>query len=304
MLLNVPSKISYSRLPTEQNNSASKNIDRVSIKKALQIIHREDRRAIHSVQAALPAMERAVGLIVSSLKTGGRLFFMGAGTSGRLGILEAAECPPTFNTPPSLVQAFMAGGRSSVFRSKEGAEDRGPDAVKIIKHHIRSGDVVVGIAASGVTPFVRDGLDQAKKQRASIILVTCHTGVSKSAADVVIAVKTGAEVISGSTRLKAGTATKLVLNSLTVASMVQLGKVYGNRMVDLQPRSRKLVARGTHLISQIGRVSPAEAGRLFKTSGGHAKTAIVMARRRVSRMEAVQLLKKAYGHLYKVIGRE
>ncbi len=249
-------------------------------------------------------MERGVKLIVASLKKGGRLFFIGAGTSGRLGILEAAECPPTFNTPPALIQAFMAGGKSSVFRSKEGAEDRGSDAQQIIRRHVRAGDVVVGIAASGVTAFVREGLQTAKARGASTILVTCHSGVPKNAAQVVIALKTGPEVISGSTRLKAGTATKLVLNSLTVASMVQMGKVYGNRMVDLQPRSRKLVARGTNLIATLGRVSTKDATRLFKNSGGHAKTAIVMARRKVNRNEALRLLKAADGHLYKVIGRD
>lgn len=259
---------------------------------------------MRAVQNTLPAIERGVKTIVASLKKGGRLFFIGAGTSGRLGILEAAECPPTFNTPPALIQAFMAGGKSSVFRSKEGAEDRGADSQKIVRQRVRRGDVVIGIAASGVTAFVREGLDTAKKRGASTILVTCHSGVPKSAAHVVIAAKTGAEVISGSTRLKAGTATKLILNSLTVASMVQMGKVYGNRMVDLQPRSRKLVARGTNLIAQIGHVSSAKASQLFQESGGHAKTAIVMARRDVKRNEAVRLLKKADGHLYKVIGRE
>jgi N-acetylmuramic acid 6-phosphate etherase len=191
-----------------------------------------------------------------------------------------------------------------VFRSKEGAEDRDQDAVRVIKKHVRRRDAVVGIAASGVTAFVRGALIQAKKQKASTILVTCHAGVPKSSADVVIAVKTGPEVIAGSTRLKAGTATKLVLNSLTVASMIQLGKVYGNRMVDLQPRSRKLVARGTNLISKLGRVSEKRAARLFALSGGHAKTAIVMARKNVSKSDALRLLKKADGHLYRVIGRE
>lgn len=298
------SSISYSRLPTEQNNAASRRIDRVSIQKALQIIHREDTIAVRAVQKALPQIERGVKLIVASIKKGGRLFFIGAGTSGRLGILEAAECPPTFNTPPALIQAFMAGGKSSVFRSKEGAEDRGQDARKIIQKVVHAGDVVVGIAASGVTAFVREGLQTAKTKRASTVLVTCHSGVSKSAAQVVIALKTGPEVISGSTRLKAGTATKLVLNSLTVASMVQLGKVYGNRMVDLQPRSRKLVARGTNLIATLGRVSQKDAARLFMAAGGHAKTAIVMARRKMGRNEALRLLKKADGHLYKVIGRD
>lgn len=298
------SSISYSKLPTEQNNSASRHIDRLPLKSVLKIIHREDVNAVRAVHSELPRIEQAIKKIVAALKSGRRLYFLGAGTSGRLGILEAAECPPTFNTSPRLIQAFMAGGKSSVFRSKEGAEDKGSLARQVVHKHVKAGDVVVGIAASGVTPFVQEGLTVARRKKAVTVLVTCHKGVSPRSADVVIAVTTGAEVIAGSTRLKAGTATKLVLNSLTVGSMIQLGKVYGNRMVDLQPRSQKLVARGTNLISQIGRVSSQEASRLFRASGGHAKTAIVMARCQVSKAKANTMLKQAEGHLYRVIGRE
>jgi N-acetylmuramic acid 6-phosphate etherase len=293
--------INFARLPTEQNNAASRRIGEKSVRAALEIINREDAGVARAVSKTLPQMEKAVNLIVSSLKNGGRLIFLGAGTSGRLGVLEAAECPPTFNTPRSLVQAFMAGGNASVFRSKEGAEDRGRDAMKIIRRRARKNDVVVGIAASGVTAFVRDGLKTAKAIGARTILVTCHPKISKSAADAVIAVNTGPEVIAGSTRLKAGTATKLVLNSLTVTSMIRLGKVYGNRMVDLQPRSRKLKARAAHLVSTLASVSSKQAETLLKAAKGNAKTAIVMAKTKKNYAQAQQLLKKHSGFLHKVI---
>ncbi len=288
----------YARLPTEANNPRSRSIDRASVGKALRIINNEDTKIARAVRAQIPAIERAVRSIVFSLRAGGRIFFIGAGTSGRLGVLEAAECPPTFNTPPSLVQSIMAGGKSSVFRSKEGAEDQGNEGARIIKRKVRSNDVVIGIAASGVTPFVGDALRAAKKIGASTILVTCHSGKFESPAVHTIAVATGPEVIAGSTRLKAGTATKLVLNSLTVASMVQMGKVYGNRMVDLQPRSKKLEARATNLIVQLGGVSRARAGQLLRRSGGNAKTAIVMARKKLSRDHAAKLLQDSNGHLH------
>lgn len=291
-------RTNYARLPTEQNNPFSRHIDRVPVARALHIINNEDAKIARAVRAQIPSIQRGVQLIVKSLSNGGRLFFIGAGTSGRLGVLEAAECPPTFNTPRSLVQAFMAGGRMSVFASKEGAEDRGADSAKLVRKNVRKGDVVVGIAASGVTAYVRDGLKTARAKKAVTILVTCHSGILSSPAQVTIAVNTGPEVIAGSTRLKAGTATKLVLNSLTVASMVQLGKVYGNRMVDLQPRSAKLVARATHLIAQLANVPEKQAAKLLKAAGGNAKTAIVMARKKLSRGAAINLLKLNNGRLH------
>src|SRR5499426_3089826 len=194
-----------------------------------------------------PQMATAVKLIVAALQKGGRLFFVGAGTSGRLGVLEAAECPPTFGTPPRLVQAIMAGGRAAVFRSREGAEDDEGAARRAVRSRVRRHDVVVGITASGRTPFALAALVAARRLGARTVLVACHGGGARVEADVVIAPWAGPEVVAGSTRLKAGTATKLVLNMLTTASMVRLGKVYGNRMVDLQPRSRKLRTRARRL---------------------------------------------------------
>ena len=293
-------RIDYARLPTERVNRASAHFDRLPIRRALTIINNEDATVSRSVKRALPSIERAVRAIVTSLRGGGKLLFIGAGTSGRLGVMEAAECPPTFNTPRELVQAVMAGGNQSVFRSKEGAEDRGQDAARAVRAKISQGDVVVGIAASGVTPFVRDGLAAAQACGAKTILVTCHSAPPKIA-QITISVPVGAEVIAGSTRLKAATATKLVLNSLTIASMVQLGKVYGNRMVDLQPRSKKLVERAVRLIGEIGRVPEEKARALFTAAGGNAKTAIVMARTGDTRAQARERLRKGGGLLRKAI---
>jgi N-acetylmuramic acid 6-phosphate etherase len=216
--------------------------------------------------------------------------------------MEAAECPPTFNTAPSQIQAFMAGGKSSVFRSKEGAEDRGADARALVNKRVRAGDVVVGIAASGVTPYVDAALQAARAKKALTILVTCNPAYARQTpAHVAIAVATGPEVIAGSTRLKAGTATKLVLNMLTVGTMVRIGKVYGNRMVDLQPRSAKLHARAIRLIEELAGVSSARAAALLKQSGGNAKVAIVMAQRNLSRVVAVRLLRAHAGHLRRAL---
>jgi N-acetylmuramic acid 6-phosphate etherase len=226
---------------------------------------------------------------------------VGAGTSGRLGVLEAAECPPTFGTPPGLVRAVMAGGRASVFRAAEGAEDDGRAGAREARRHARRGDVVVGVAASGVTPFVRAALATARARGAVTVLVTCNPTVGRAAARVVVALAVGPEVLAGSTRLKAGTATKLALNTLTTAAFVRLGKVYGNRMVDLQPRSAKLRARARRLVAELGGVSDPAAARLLAAAGGRAKPAIVMARLGVGRREAARRLASAGGILRRAL---
>ena len=295
------SRIGYDRLPTERADPRTGQLDRLSAAQIARLMNRADRRAIRAVGRAAPAIGRAVDLIVRALSRRGRLVFVGAGTSGRLGVLEAAECPPTFGTPPSLVQAVIAGGRRSVFRSAEGAEDDGPEGARQIRRRVRRGDVVVGIAASGVTPFVRAALREARKRGAATALVTCNPQVPASAARVVIALAVGPEVLTGSTRLKAGTATKLALNTLTTASFARLGKVYGNRMVDLRPRSAKLRARALRLVRQLGRVSPREAQRLLAASGASAKVAIAMARLGVDAPEARRRLKRAAGSLRRAL---
>lgn len=287
----------YDRLATEQRNEATWDLDRLPVEQVLDRMAEEDARVPAAVAAERPSIARAVELIVGRLRAGGRLLFAGAGTSGRLGVLEAAEGPPTFNTPPDLVQAVIAGGPKAVFRSVEGAEDdAGAGARAVAKLGRR--DVLVGIAASGVTPFVRGALRAARRRKAATVLVTgAGDAVPPGEADVVIAPATGPEVIAGSTRLKAGTATKLVLNMLTVAAMVRLGKVYQNLMVDLQPKSKKLEARACRIIRTLTGVDQRRAAGALASAAGRVKTAIVMLRRRLGRKEAEALLEQHHGLL-------
>lgn len=295
-------KIDYSRLPTEQSNPRSRNLDEATIEQVLHLMNREDHDVPRAVAAAQPQIGRAVRLISRALSEGGRLFFAGAGTSGRLGVLEAAECPPTFNTPPSMVQAVMAGGSNAVFQSKEGAEDHEEEGRKIFRKKLRAGDVVVGIAASGVTPFVRGALNAARDKNCKTVFVTCNRSKKElPVVDCLIALEVGPEIISGSTRLKAGTATKLVLNMLTAASMIRLGKIYDNWMVDLQPKCDKLKARGIRLIQHLGRVSELRAKRLLRLAKGNVKPAILMGRKRIDYKEAEARLRKCDGFLRKAL---
>jgi N-acetylmuramic acid 6-phosphate etherase len=227
------------------------------------------------------------------------MLFVGAGTSGRLGMLEAAELPPTFDTPRTMSQAIMAGGPECVWASKEGAEDDEEDGARQLRiRAVGELDAVVGITASGVTPFVLGALGEARRKGAARILVTCNRrGVPKDAADVHIAAIVGPEVITGSTRLRAGTATKMILNMLTVATMIRMGKVYENLMVDLQRRSDKLVARARRIVTELTGLSDADAGRVLKAADGSTKVAIVMVRRKLTRDRAVKLLEEHDGML-------
>jgi len=212
--------------------------------------------------------------------------------------MEAAECPPTFDTPPALVQAVMAGGRGCVFRSREGAEDDARGAAREIRKRAKAGDAVVGVAASGVTPFVRRALGEARRKGARTVLVTCNRmGVPRDAADVVITAVVGPEVVAGSTRLKAGSATKLILNRLTVATMVRLGKVHGNRMVDLQPKSAKLRDRARRIVTELTGLGRREAEQTLRRAGNRTKVAVVMARCGMEKKEAERLLASAGGSL-------
>ncbi|HEY3101428.1 MAG TPA: N-acetylmuramic acid 6-phosphate etherase [Methylomirabilota bacterium] len=306
----------YERLVTERTNRASTHLDRLDARGIAALMNREDARAVRAVARVARDIAGAVDLIVAALRAGGRLIFVGAGTSGRLGVLEAAECPPTFGTPPSLVQAIMAGGRPAVFRSREGAEDDARAGARATRARARAGDVVVGVSASGVTPFVRGALTAARRAGAKTVLVTCNKRLAarpsgagggakalrRQIVDVTIAADPGPEVLAGSTRLKAGTATKLVLNTLTTASMARVGKVYGNRMVDVQPRSRKLRARAARLVAELGGVSPAGARRLLAAANGRVPVAIVMARRGLRSGAAAEALRAA-GSLRPVLER-
>ena len=288
--------IRYRRLPTEQPHPASRTLDQLSIPALLRLMNREDARMLLAVRRQLPQITRAVRLIATALRCGGRLFFLGAGTSGRLGVIEAAECPPTFHTQPSTVQAIMAGGRAAVFRSKEGAEDDAACARANVRRRVRAGDVVVGIAASGVTLFVRAGLRAAAARGAKTILLSCHPQATIPAT-VRIRPAVGPELLTGSTRLKAGTATKLVLNMLTLAAMVQLGKTYGHLMVDVRPTSRKLRARAVSIIQSLTGGSPRAAQRWLTAAHGQAKVAVLMARCHLTYAAARRRLQRVHGSL-------
>ena len=292
-------KRDFSRLSTERRNPRTIRIDALTVPEILDALNREDATIAAAVAAEKPKIARAVNLLVDRLRKGGRMIFVGAGTSGRLGMLEAAELPPTFDTPPTLAQAVMAGGPECVWASKEGAEDDEADgAAQMRIRAVRALDAVIGITASGVTPFVLGALQEAGKRGAARILVSCNRrGVPRDAADVPIAVIVGPEVITGSTRLRAGTATKLVLNMLTVTTMVRLGKVYENLMVDLQTRSDKLVARAKRIVASLGGVPDADATKALRAAGGSAKVAIVMLRRHLSRERAEELLEEHGGML-------
>jgi len=298
----MASRIRYARLATERANPRSRALDLLSPRAIATLMNREDRRAVLAVGRVRSAIASAVSMIVAALRGGGRLFFVGAGTSGRLGVIEAAECPPTFGTPRQLVQAIMAGGRAAVFRSREGAEDDAVAARRAVGARVRKGDVIVGISASGVTPFVRSALEAARRRGAGTVLVTCNArGLGRLSDQVRIVPTTGPEVLAGSTRLKAGTATKLVLNTLTTASMTGLGRIYGNRMVDLQPRSAKLRERALRLISELAAVSRGRAVQAFEESGGRVRVAIVIARSGWDAAEASRALRAAGGSLRVVL---
>jgi N-acetylmuramic acid 6-phosphate etherase len=235
------------------------------------------------------------------LTAGGRIVFLGAGTSGRLGVLEAAECPPTFGTDPDRIRAVMAGGRSALFEAAEGAEDRAQDGAREGRR-LRQRDLLVGISASSVTPFVRGALRAARGKGAATVLVTCAPAPGlRRLADGVIAVRTGPEVLTGSTRLKAGSATKAVLNAITTAAMVRIGKAYENLMVDLRPTSAKLEDRMRRIVSEAARVPAREAGRLLASARGEVKTAILMGRLGLTPEEARRRLAAARGHVRRAL---
>jgi N-acetylmuramic acid 6-phosphate etherase len=278
-------------------------LDAMSIPDAVALMNAQDAVAVAAVAAERENVARAIALIVTQLKAGGRLFYVGAGTSGRLGVLDAVECPPTFRTDPEMVQGLIAGGESAMFRAKEGAEDSADEGAAVIDaNHIGPSDAVVGIAAGGTTPFVHGALRQAASRGAATIFLSCVQPVPDEAAvDVVIRPITGPEVLTGSTRLKAGTATKLVLNTLSTVAMVQLGKAYENLMVDLRATNQKLWDRGTRILRTLTGLDRDRALELLRQSDGHVKVAVVMHRRGVARDEAAQILAHCDGRLREAI---
>lgn len=300
-----------SLLTTEKSNLSSHNIDSLSTEDILRVINKEDTTVPIVIRKEIKHIARAVELIVKSMKSGGRLIYIGAGTSGRLGVLDASEIPPTYGTDTELVQAIIAGGKKAVFRSQEGSEDQRNEAVKSLqKLKVSKKDVVCGIAASFRTPFVSAGLEYAKSVGTITIIVTTNprsvlkqkvfSNLNKSI-DVAICPDVGPEAIMGSTRMKSGTAQKLVLNMLTTATMIQLGKVYGNMMVDLKMNSHKLEERAKRVLMMTTGIDYNGAEKFLKKAGGHVKTAIVMILKNVNKKDAQKLLKKAQGFVRNAI---
>lgn len=303
------------RLSTEQRNPASMDIDARSIAEILKIMSAEDKKVAPAVEKELRYIEKAVEVVVRAIKSGGRLLYAGAGTSGRLGVLDAVECPPTYGTPPELVQGMIAGGEKAMFRAQEGAEDKEENGARDVdEHKVNDKDVVCGIAASLRTPYVVGAVKRAKQLGAKTLYVTTNprgkvyspefTELAK-VIDIAICPEVGPEVIMGSTRMKSGTAQKLVLNMITTATMVRLGKVYENMMIDLQMTNLKLRERAKRVVMTITGVGYEEAADFLEQAGGHVKTALVMIKAGVSRDEAQKRLKKADGFVRAAIeGKE
>ena len=291
-----------SRMPhdllTETQNPASAEIDALPVLDMLRVINTADQEVALAVERELPNIARAVEAIVARLETGGRLFYSGAGTSGRLGVLDASECPPTFNTPPELVQGIIAGGDRALRHSIERAEDD-PDQGRqdLVERDFRAGDALVGIAASGRTPYVLGALAHARSLGALTIGLSCtpNSEVAR-AAEIAITPESGPEIVTGSTRMRAGTATKLVLNMLSTGVMIRLGYVYGNLMVNMQATNEKLTDRARRIIASIAGVSYDEASRLLGAAGS-VRVAILMHKLGLSRGEAEAKLKTARGRL-------
>lgn len=295
-----------SHLLTEKTNPRTTDIDMLDARAIVERIHAEDRRAVAAVGEVLEPVARTVEHVVRAFRSGGRLIYVGAGTSGRLGVLDASECPPTFGTDPEMVQGVIAGGHEALVRAKEGAEDVAEDGARAVaERSVRETDIVVGIAAGSTTPYVIGALEEARRRGATTVFLTCVPPEDIPIADevdVVIAPLTGPEVVTGSTRMKAGTATKLVLNMITTAAMIRIGKTYGNLMVDLRVTSSKLEDRGRRILRELQGVDYDDAGMLLEAASGSVKTALVMHRRGVGPEEAERLLAEAGGFLRKAWG--
>jgi N-acetylmuramic acid 6-phosphate etherase len=292
------------KLLTEQTNPASEGIDGRSTAEILRIINEADAAVAPAVGAEIPRIERALEAIVEAFRAGGRVFYIGAGTSGRLGVLDAAECPPTFGVSPELFQGVIAGGAAALAQATESSEDDAESGARDLNERgFRKGDVLVGIAASGRTPYVLGAVAAARGIGAVTVGVSC-TPDSELArvVDIAITPLPGPELIAGSTRLRAGTATKLVLNMLSTGAMIRLGYVYGNRMVNVRPNNAKLRDRAIRIVAEAGGVDTDRAGALLDEADGSVRTAIVMARRSVGRARAAELLEAAGGRVAEALG--
>jgi N-acetylmuramic acid 6-phosphate etherase len=293
-------------LPTEAINPDTLAIDRMPPLDVVDVMSAEDRKVVAAVHKERVRIAHGVDIITSALKKGGRVFLVGAGTSGRLGIVEAAEMPPTFGTPPTLVQGIMAGGQEAVFRAKEGVEDNYEEGTRSMSRlRVTKRDVIIGVSASGITQFVRGALTGARKKNARIIFVTCWPGSElQNFVDLLIAPAVGPEIIAGSTRLKAGTATKMVLNMLTTISMIRIGKTYGNLMVDVKTGSDKLKDRARRILSMVTGVGTEEANALLRQSKWNVKIAIVMKEAKLTYTQAVRRLRKGHDSIREVLGKD
>lgn len=291
-------------LLTERRNPASAHIDSLETEGILRVINAEDHAVAPAVAAVVPQVARAVDAAVRAVRSGGRIFYMGAGTSGRLGVLDAAECPPTFNVSPVLVQGIIAGGESALARATEATEDDPESGVRdLLARGFTPKDVLVGLAASGRTPYVLGAVRKARELGAVTVGVSCTpNSLLSQAVDIAIEPLPGPEVITGSTRMRAGTATKLVLNMFSTAVMIRLGHVYGNLMVNVQPKNEKLVDRAIRIIAEASGVDLPRAAALLDESGRNVKTAIVMARLGLRREEAEAKLAQAGGRVAIALG--
>lgn len=268
--------LNLEKLSTEARNPASSRIDKLDTLSMMRVMNDEDQKTALAVKAILPDIARAVDVIAARLKTGGRLFYMGSGTSGRLGILDAVECPPTYSTDPDLVQGLIAGGKEAIFRAREGAEDsldKGAD--DIISHDLSAKDVLVGITASGRTPYVLGGMEEARRRGAFVIGLACSKEPDIACtADLMLICLPGPEVVTGSTRMKAGTVTKMILNMLSTGTMIRLGKVRGNLMIDVKATNEKLKERATHIVMTVTGMDRAAAEKALRESDGRARLAV------------------------------
>lgn len=290
-------------LLTEQANPESQHLDQLTPLELVDLFNREDAKVISAIAGAREALADAITRTADAMRQGGRLFYIGAGTSGRLGVLDAAECPPTFCTPPEQVQGIIAGGAGALVRSSEDLEDRADDgAAAIAQHQIRDRDVVVGITAGGTTPYVHGAIAAARQRGATTIFIACvPSDQVKISVDVDIRLLVGPEILAGSTRLKAGTVTKLALNIISTGTMVQLGKVYGNRMVDVAVTNTKLHDRALRILSDLTELSREDAAILLERSGRNVKRALLMHWTGLDKEASDRLLAEHHGHLRNAI---
>lgn len=295
--------VDLAKMETEKQNPNTMNLDEMSIKDALIIMNKEDRKVAEAIEEVIPEIEQAVAMIIQQLKKGGRLIYMGAGTSGRLGVLDAAECPPTFGTPKEMVVGLIAGGERAFTEAIEGSEDSFEMGKEdLVNLDLNENDVVVGLAASGRTPYVIGGLRYGNEINVPTIAVACNKDSEIGAvATIAIEASAGPEILTGSTRLKAGSTQKMILNMLSTLSMVGIGKVYKNLMVDVQPTNEKLVSRAENIVMKATDADRKTAKEKLQESGGKVKTAIIMILLDIDKDTAVEKLKETEGHIRKAL---